>query len=351
MTTLYIHIGVHKTGTTTIQNVLTRNADVLLANGVHAPDRLLYEGRDREVKRHHELAWTIMRPRQRPRKTAEADTVYRAYNAAIAASPHRAVVLSSEAFSKLGERQVAEFRSRLYRCDTKIVVYVRNQVDWVESFANQSIKSRGEWDVDKLVKEITPQADFYRKIMIWADQFGKENIIVRVYENTPNIVEDFMDVLEVGKDVALAIENVRTNPSLSAQTLEFKRLMNARNGHDRALQNALKRIQKAENWTSRANILSRRHTEEIIASAVEGNDKLWREFLPSGTPTFRFPDPASRETIADPLDKDALMRIAAGLWATQEKGKKAETGKAKGRKKPGGRAGRRSRGGRRRAEA
>ena len=334
MTTLYIHIGMHKTGTTTIQNVLTRNADVLLSNGVYAPDRLLFEGRDREVKRHHELAWTIMRPR----KTADADTVYRAYNDVIAASPHRAVVLSSEEFSKFGERQVSELQSRLHRCDTKIVVYVRNQVDWVESFANQSIKSRGEWDVDKLVKEITPQADFYRKIMAWADQFGRENITVRVYDNTPNIVEDFIDILEVGKDVSLTIENVRTNPSLSAQTLEFKRLMNARNGHDRALQNALKRIQKAENWTTRASILSRRHIEEIIASTVESNDRLWREFLPPETPTFRFPDPASREIITDPLDPDALMRIAAGLWVKQEKEEKAGAGKRKGGKKPGCRA-------------
>jgi hypothetical protein len=54
---LYIHIGTHKTGTTSIQAFLRKNADLLAASGVYVPASGTIKGNS--LSGHHNIAWQL----------------------------------------------------------------------------------------------------------------------------------------------------------------------------------------------------------------------------------------------------------------------------------------------------
>ena len=187
-----------------------------------------------------------------------------------------------------------------------------------------------------MLESALEQANFYQIAKSWSENFGISNLIVRNYDNIENVVEDFLLLIGINEKLPANYSESRQNVSLAAETLEFKRLVNARGGHDRALTAALKRIQATEGWKKRARILSRSQVEAVIAAVEEGNTKLWREFLPPGAPFFCFPEPALRDVLADPMERETLLRIAVGLWADGRKtGSKAAKNMEIGRRRRG----------------
>jgi hypothetical protein len=133
---LYLHIGYPKTGSSSIQVFLRDNAPTLRELGYYVP--LVGQGR---VGGHHALVRTLCGLPVPPRQAVHEQTVL----TELAAAADRSVLISSEMLTGiLRNRDIAHhLLSKLCASHSKIVLvmYVRNQPQFVNSAYGQGVKS------------------------------------------------------------------------------------------------------------------------------------------------------------------------------------------------------------------
>lgn len=150
---LILHVGTHKTGTTSIQRVLHDHSGYLRTHGLYYPSSLRYQGARGQLKFSHDVA----RDTEQARKNTEA-FVQRIQKKAKVADT---VLLSSEAFYRhvLGTDDVAamiqdnyldgrqSYVDRLAELfadfDVEVVIYCRDYGYFLSWLHRTSIKSSG----------------------------------------------------------------------------------------------------------------------------------------------------------------------------------------------------------------
>jgi hypothetical protein len=131
----YIHVGAHKTGTTSIQWFLQENRAELLKHGYFVPES--------ETKRgaHHALAEGLAGLEVGEHREP---LVARSF-AAIAETPAQAIIISSEALEGLfrNRHNTKAFFNRVQELnlEPKLILFPRNQPQWINSSYASSVKS------------------------------------------------------------------------------------------------------------------------------------------------------------------------------------------------------------------
>jgi hypothetical protein len=166
----YIHVGPHKTGTTSIQWFLQENRAELLTHGYFVPES--------ETKRgaHHALAEGLAGlDVGEHREPLVARSI-----AAIAETPAQAVIISSEALEGLlRNRQHTEaFFNRVQELNfqPKLILFPRNQPQWINSsYADmvESFRRSDSFEAAALAFVESPDARFSRWIQL-AETHGVE---------------------------------------------------------------------------------------------------------------------------------------------------------------------------------
>ena len=157
MSTVYLHIGYPKTGTSSIQVFLRDNAPALQNFGYYVP--LIGQGR---VGGHHALVRTLVGLPVSPRQAVSEAAIL----SELAAAKDRAVLISSEMLSGLlGDRAQAQtMLGKLRGSHPKIVLimYVRNQPQFLNSAYSQGVKSfRREDDFRAYLAQVLSHVDQY----------------------------------------------------------------------------------------------------------------------------------------------------------------------------------------------
>ncbi len=146
--TLFVHCGLHKTGTTAVQEVLARRCDALRAHGLLVPRAGSVHG-----CAHHNIAWQIARDRWFDPLYGTLDDVARE----IVAFPGNAV-LSSECFETLLDRAdgfAPLLAHPLLRGHRKVLLlYVRNQVEYLESLAAELLRHGEGQEIASLLRTV-----------------------------------------------------------------------------------------------------------------------------------------------------------------------------------------------------
>lgn len=155
MSELVLHIGTHKTGTTTLQVALRAKRWRLAAQGIVYP-RLAGAA---DQAGHHVLATHWIEMPARFRIGPSADVQWRAL-AETHAGGDRRVVLSSENFSRAYPQQVDY--SELARLTDgfgrrSVVCYLRNQAAYIQSVYGQVLRRRGAVDFDDFLDRCLTQ--------------------------------------------------------------------------------------------------------------------------------------------------------------------------------------------------
>ncbi len=136
----YIHVGPHKTGTSSIQWFLQENRAELLRHGYFVPES--------ETKRgaHHALVEKLCGLEVGEHREPLVAKSIRA----LVETPSEAIVISSEALEGiLGSRKHADaFFSRIgeLNLQPKLVLFPRNQSQWINSSYSQMVKTFRRWD-------------------------------------------------------------------------------------------------------------------------------------------------------------------------------------------------------------
>ncbi len=222
---LFLHIGMHKTGTSSLQHFLDIYSDELLRQGFYVP----VTGGIKH--RHHSFAFELKKE-DNLEKTFKDNPIWENLKLEIKSTPADKIIMSSEEFSLISPKAIQALKVFFKAYDVKIYIYIRRQSDMVESVYNQDIKDINSSEKKSIENWLQEQEaflyfhlDYYQKILKWEEVFGIDNIVVRVYDSDrlfyKNTVSDFFSLL----DINIEHDNtIRKNRSVSIKALELIRL-------------------------------------------------------------------------------------------------------------------------------
>jgi len=245
--TVFLHIGYYKTGTSSIQNYCDTHRKELLAQGIlyletstvfipNGSHSFLALRRFEEIGEGTSQWFRIAFPKLE--KVPTAAQLWRQAKREIDTSPASRIVISSEAFVKYASNKkkkalIREVKEHLAPYDVSIVCYLRRQDDYLESWHNQLVKmgmpvpESCSFDSLEGVKLI--HKNFLETLDAWEEVFGRERMIVRIYDRDAligkDIVSDFLHVVSGGGD-AVTQSSVRKNVGLATRLVELKRRCN-----------------------------------------------------------------------------------------------------------------------------
>lgn len=152
MSKIIIHIGTHKTATSSIQSILFKNRDLLARENVIFPDIGRSPGHHSLVTEWIKLHKDHQMPDRPKRVWTDLVDEY--------ADQDKTIFLTSEEFSRLSPRAVnmEQLRDRVSRFDeVEVVCVLRNQLNFVQSVYTQICKNRGVGDLGEFIHKALNQ--------------------------------------------------------------------------------------------------------------------------------------------------------------------------------------------------
>lgn len=314
-----IHIGTHKTGTTTIQHFLDRNRQSLKKQGVFYPALPTRNG-----GAHHWLAWATYLPeawetwpifsfighpcsrhsafngKDVPSIKVFQEKLWRKYRREIERNcreDHR-VIFSTEKFSYFLESEVERLKELMDSLfdDVTIVLYLRRQPEYLVSYYYTYVAMHsGAWNIfDYLNMPEDRSILAYHQIVKRWSIFGKDKVKIRLFDKQafPNsdLLSDF--AATAGFDLT-GLERVKNQneTQMGSAEVEFVRLLNARipaildpytrnpRRSGQLRKSILSFSEKEHEKSKKAYHLNREEAGQILAKYREGNDWIAREYL------------------------------------------------------------------------
>lgn len=221
--TVLLHIGTRKTGTSSIQEALAQAQEAGQLGPVCYP---MPDG-----GRHHSSLANLYLPHARlpradhlafPEDDEQFAAAQRRYRELFFGSlnPANAVIASSETLILLSPQEVRglrdDFETAGFR-DFRIVLYVRDPADYYLSEVQQDLRASSQ-----LANPNSFRYGFRRIAETWERVFPGQ-LLVRHYQNRPqyDVVQDFSEVLRGSFGVSLASIPARLNTTISAEGMEI----------------------------------------------------------------------------------------------------------------------------------
>mmetsp|Transcript_20007 Transcript_20007/g.39586 ORF Transcript_20007/g.39586 Transcript_20007/m.39586 type:complete len:332 (+) Transcript_20007:95-1090(+) len=199
VTRAVIHMGPHKTGSTTIQEFAHHHIDLLRKDGYEMPEVDNAEknarGKTESHPNHVHFATCFVSPKNGGLRTVyPCDPDRLLHGLDLAAKGHN-VFLTAEPFNDMDQEGIAMLKSYLsHWSDVTIMIFYRRYYDWLPSVFNEIQKSltlakreeRGESIVDFLLQNSKSYHDLYVASLFdrLQQKFDKKNIIVLDYHDT-----------------------------------------------------------------------------------------------------------------------------------------------------------------------
>lgn len=239
MSTVFIHVGTPKTGTSAIQFFCSKNRRVLNGKGICYPN-LGFQFPGIGVNRNGHFMNRREKDENKKRLYEEEEKIVekglKKIQSLLEKYPN--VVLSDEQFwnnKEMNTEKWAEYKERFAQmgADLKLVVYLRRQDLLIQSYWAQQVKETMTMSFKQYIdsgKYKYFKVDYYARLEEMAEAVGKENIIVRVYEKQQfyggNIISDFLHILGLEMTEEYEQADHVINASLEGSCLEVKRLLN-----------------------------------------------------------------------------------------------------------------------------
>lgn len=221
---LFLHIGLHKTGTSSIQESLIQNKDNLVKEGILYPNHIkIFD---------NILNTDFFNIKLADKCATELENISKSKKNTI-----KKIIISNEAFSgnpfdgykKL--KIIVKYLSKISeKFETKIILYLRRQDKLIESLYIQSIKDGKTALFNDFIKTLKYDSlNWSNYIKIWMQHFSKNQLIIRMYDKKKfkdgNIVTDFACALE-SKSLKNDITFYEENKGYSQASLEIAQMLN-----------------------------------------------------------------------------------------------------------------------------
>lgn len=190
MPTLFIHSGLHKTGTTSLQKALYDNRAELARQGLlypltGIPDNPAHWG-------HHDLAYAL-------RDREKAEEIWSKLRGEADNTGHNRVVISSEELGLLpfpllpGPKPYQIIAQAFKGWEIRLICYLRPQAEMITSVYNHHVKSVGEYGhILDFIARIAGRLDYHHYLNVAAAGLGQEAIFVRRYQKARMVEGDII---------------------------------------------------------------------------------------------------------------------------------------------------------------
>ncbi len=344
---ILLHIGLEKTGTTSIQITLRDNADLMAEHGIRFDQIFTPKGRN-AVGNSLGLAAAALNKDRRIQflrgrgKAWDLPSSFDAYplDDIAAAANLSLIIFSSEQLSSWVTQpdEIQRLRDFLSRISDEITVvaYLRRQDRLVQSLANETIKGGGVFNykrVDSLICVNSKKLSFVDTVRNYQEVFGAGNVILRPFAREAmadgDVVTDFARL--AGIDHLPFVRPAPTNASLTLEALyvlsvlnDFEAVFGAQNG----IRNARTAVKRAGH--GRLSIIPRKMAQEIVERFAEDNAELGRmtgiePFFDNSFDDFPVERPViDAERVRTLLQLPAVTRVL-GPYFRAGKGRKPES--------------------------
>lgn len=227
MRKLYLHVGLHKTGTSSIQNWLAGNREALLAAGfvypcssVHHND--LYLGLCSAPEREHSNLRRGVISAQAA--NAHAGAVLEEYGKAVRLAGQRDIVISGEELCRLSLPELESLKALFdpFVEDYEILCFVRSPVGFSTSYAQEAIKGGGS---TLAIETRSPFLPEYRdRIEKFVTLFSREQVRLVDFDDpgvrAKGIIRTFVTLLGPNA-AALEPTEIRLNTALPMHAVDL----------------------------------------------------------------------------------------------------------------------------------
>lgn len=267
---LVIHIGLRKTGSSALQEILAKETDTLMTHGIDYPARLC------RFPAHQELAWSLVDPLPPYWENARPkDEVYDHFCKVIDdnVAADRTTLISSEDLSLLTlDFSAMEYlKSRLGSYDPLIVYYQRDPVEYlISNYKHAIVAGREIRDFSKYVFNVSTMmfADSRMIRRVWSSVFGDNNVRKLYYSRERlNQTSIFCDFLKTVFDVEVPDEyqTYRSNSGVPDEAVDYLLSMNRSDLPDEKLKRLKQVVRQAMIPSDNEAFLKRHLTEDQIS--------------------------------------------------------------------------------------
>ena len=308
MKTLYLHIGTPRTATTALQKFCSDNQKELNSQGYCYPVMPFQYKNASPLRTAHFMFGRVVdasgkRDIERERQYwadgfQELKKVFEQYDN---------VILSDEGLWNCGFREKENVWFKLkeemdaHEFNTKVIVYLRRQDDFLYSWWSQRIKEGLYQECTLSWEEMTKQLpivhlDYFEMLNKIADYIGKENLIVRRFDKdyfvNGSIYEDFMHAIGLQYTDAYEIKTDTLNRSLTKNNTELKRIINKLPDLDasgkRMFQNILAHNSNCKKDNKKYSMFSKSEANSLYEKYREGNQLVALEYMGKKEDLFSF---------------------------------------------------------------
>lgn len=204
---LLLHIGMHKTGSTSIQRFFVRNRLLLRVLGIDYPEA--YDARGKRLPKHNDLFHAISHEKDHgcthPQLGPSADLIDKL---ASRIEGNRTTVISAEGLSGEHPAFSRAFAPLQGRFEIRVVCFLRRQDDWAQSFYKQMVQSREVRESRSFAEFINAPStrehlDYAQLLDWWADALGDTSIRVEIYRPGIRVLPSFLKAAGLPKTLAL----------------------------------------------------------------------------------------------------------------------------------------------------
>jgi hypothetical protein len=248
---LSLHIGMGKTGTSSIQQLLKRNREQLRDLG-HLYPRSPGKARHFQIgmfitpddELEQRLPW---RMHQAPDPADFRRRFRRRLFREVNASGLSRVILSDEGLYSASDRALERLRRFTDRSTerVRVIVYLRRQDDHLISRYQQTVKTGAVERLSEWARQDHSRTyDYHARLLTWARIAEPTEFVVRRFERDSflggSLFQDFFDAVGVDARADQLAPVERRNESLDAEAVEFVRLLNVCQREDAGLRHLLK---------------------------------------------------------------------------------------------------------------
>lgn len=306
MKTLFLHIGIPKTGTSSIQKFCATNREAMKKNGYCYPQDIrtypgIHPNRNAHFMMHVDKDSSDPEAASRQLFELGMNQIHDCFQS------FDNVVLSDEGLWMSSGRQRSSLWDELkadaqaHGYEVKIIVYLRRQDQFLSSRYNQRVKHSGltqTWDkhVANAPDSLADVLDYAAKLSKIEEVFGKDHIYVRRFDRSSffggSIYADFFYCLGLELTEDYQPLEADANLALKGNTFEIMRVVNTMKSLDDGQRAYLRRIisscSKESGKHYNYTMFSKEEAEDFISSYRQGNDQIAEEFIGDGQPLFDY---------------------------------------------------------------
>lgn len=234
---IILHVGMHKTGTTSIQNNCYRNRETLAEHGIIYPFFSYLE----HTRANHSGPITAAISKKPDRYGEQwraglgnnpnaLQQAYKEQFKALLDSPQAdTLVLSGETISAFADDDLKKLRKRLlqHTDQLRVVVYIRNPASAVGSILQQRVRGGGDRDTDDNI--IALASISRRRYQRLKDVFGQSLEVLNFHEaasHPSGLVGDFMEFCGLPTEETQKLEFAAANPRTSMESFKLMLAIN-----------------------------------------------------------------------------------------------------------------------------